>query len=173
MKPLEHAQNNVKKYGGKVEDYLPIHEFLDSSKQGLGDKRHRAIFHNSFGIYNVLPRIFGSIFVNSDDKTVSVTQIGEDHVLEDFDGKFIPTLSDFLSEICMQPWMDNGNGYPPSFKPLTEQKIERQSFRDIQIDGKPNKYGYKKIELSSEDIDRMYEEAKRDNSLFFTSPSSD
>jgi hypothetical protein len=65
-KPLQHAQNNVSKYGGKVEDYLPIHELMDISKSGLGDKRHRAIFHNATAVYTIIPKIFGSILTNSE-----------------------------------------------------------------------------------------------------------
>lgn len=140
MKPLEHAQNNVEKYGGQVEDYLPIHEFMDSSKAGLGDKRHRAIFHHSFGIYTVLPVVFGSTITNSDGKEIPTTQIGEDHVLEDFNDNFIPTLADYLQELPMKDWMDNGkNGYPPSRQTLQKQVDEYQTVKldwaNMPLDG--------------------------------------
>lgn len=127
-KPLTHAQNNVEKYGGVVTDYIEIHKLIDSSKVGLGDKRHRAATHNSWFIYSILPLIFGDIISNSDGKEISVTQIGEDHVLEDYQNKFIPTLEDFLLEIPMSPWMDNGNGYPPS----CEQLFKRHQYSPPQ-----------------------------------------
>jgi hypothetical protein len=117
-KPLIHAQANAEKYGGKATDYIEIHNLIDSSKVALGDKRHRTATHNSWFIYSILPKIFGNVITNSDGKEISVTQIGEDHVLEDYDHKFIPTLEDFLLEIPMRSWMDNGNGYPPSSEKL-------------------------------------------------------
>src|SRR3982751_3315013 len=104
-KPLEHAKNNVVKYGGEVEDYLRIHEMMDISKSGLGDKRHRAIFHNATAVYTIIPKIFGSVLTNSDGKQIATSQIAEDHVLEDFEGKFIPTLQDWLEEIPLRAWM--------------------------------------------------------------------
>ena len=30
--PLKHAENSVRKFGGKPEDYLPIHNWFDESK---------------------------------------------------------------------------------------------------------------------------------------------
>ena len=32
MKPLSHAKGSVKRYGGTVDDYLPIHNLIDESK---------------------------------------------------------------------------------------------------------------------------------------------
>ena len=57
-KPIEHAISSVKKYGGSINDYLPIHQMMDSSKAAFPDNRHRAIFHHSFGIF-LLEKIFG------------------------------------------------------------------------------------------------------------------
>jgi hypothetical protein len=30
--PWKHAENSVRKFGGKAEDYLPIHNWFDESK---------------------------------------------------------------------------------------------------------------------------------------------
>ena len=30
--PVEHAESSVKIWGGKVEDYLPMHNWLDETK---------------------------------------------------------------------------------------------------------------------------------------------
>ena len=102
MKPYIHAQASVKKFGGKEEDYLPIHDFIDSSKAHFPDVRHRAMLHNSFGIY-IAERVFGIFITNSDGKKIQVRDIAEEHILEDLG--FIPTVQDFLS--CMKPmeWM--------------------------------------------------------------------
>ncbi len=105
MKPLVHAQISVKRYGGVVEDYLPIHDFFDSSKAAFADVRHRAILHNSFGIY-LAERIFGTYITNAQGKMVSVRDIAEDHVSEDMGGR-IPSVQDWLEHLQVQPWMLN------------------------------------------------------------------
>lgn len=102
MKPLIHAQNSVEKYGGKIEDYLKIHEWFDETKAWVADHRHRAFRHHSQGIF-VAEQVFGSIFTNSDDKPVSTRDIGEDHVFEDLG--FIPTAQDYIRSMNLQPWM--------------------------------------------------------------------
>lgn len=112
-KPLIHARASVRRHGGKVEDYLPIHEFLDCSKGVIAGNRHRALTHNSWFIMFVIPRVFGEVAVNSDGKQYSTRDIAEEHVLQDYRG-FIPTPQDFLAEVPYQPWMHNGAGRPPS-----------------------------------------------------------
>lgn len=102
MKPWIHAKNSVKKYGGKQEDYLPIHDAIDSSKSAHASVKHRAVLHSAFSIY-LIERIFGTTITNSDGKAVSVRDIAEDHVLEDL-GK-IPSLDDWLSAMDVQAWM--------------------------------------------------------------------
>lgn len=58
MKPYIHANNSVRKFGGKVEDYIEIHNFFDVSKFTFPDMRHRAMLHNSLGPY-IAEKIFG------------------------------------------------------------------------------------------------------------------
>jgi len=106
MKPFIHSKNSVKKYGGKPEDYMPIHNFIDSSKSAIPDMRHRSYFHNAFGIF-IIEKIFGSTIVNSDGKEISVRDIAEDHVIEDMG--FIPTLENWLSNMKKQKWMFGNN----------------------------------------------------------------
>lgn len=114
-KPYIHAQSSAKKYGGVPEDYMMIHEFMDSSKATIPDNRHRALTHNSWFISQILPRVFGETFPRaSDGKIISTRDIGEQHVLEDYAGKFIPTASDFLQEMDWIDWMNNGKGQSPT-----------------------------------------------------------
>jgi hypothetical protein len=101
-KPYVHAQSSVKRFGGKVEDYLPIHERMDSTKSAHAEVTHRCVFHSAFGIY-IVEEIFGRFVTNSDGKQVYVRDIAEQHVLEDLG--FIPSLSDWLKEMPSQPWM--------------------------------------------------------------------
>jgi hypothetical protein len=102
MKPLIHAKISVKKYGGKVEDYIPLHDFFDSSKAAYPNMKHRAILHNAFGIF-ILERVFGTYITNSDGKMVSVRDIGEDHVMDDLG--FIPTVENWLENLPLEGWM--------------------------------------------------------------------
>jgi hypothetical protein len=113
-KPFIHAKSSAKKFGGRPDEYLPIHEFLDASKSSISDNRHRALTHNSWFLSVVLERVFGVTIRNSNGREVSVREIGEQHVLEDYGMKFIPSAQDFLAEIEFKPWMDNGRGVPPS-----------------------------------------------------------
>ena len=100
--PLKHAQSSARKFGGRAEDYLPIHNWFDESKAFLSDFRHRALRHHAEGIF-LLEKLFGVAIVNSDGKQVPVRYVGEQHVKEDL-GR-IPTAQDWLSQIKPQRWM--------------------------------------------------------------------
>lgn len=102
MKPHLHSRGSIKRWGGTTADYLPIHDFIDSSKSQLGDVRHRAILHSTWGIY-LVERVFGTTLTNADGKTVSVRDVAEQHVLEDLGT--IPNLADWLREMPLEPWM--------------------------------------------------------------------
>ena len=112
MKPLHHASISVKKHGGTVEDYMPIHNFFDTSKSCMADVRHRAILHSSFGIF-LVERVFGDYITNSDGKVVPVRYIGEQHVKEDCGGR-IPTVADWFKNIKMEVWMNRGYKVAPA-----------------------------------------------------------
>lgn len=100
--PNVHSKSSARKFGGKMEDYLAIHEYFDDSKSHFGDVRHRALKHHSAGIYEA-ERVFGNSIINSDGKEVYVRYIGEQHVIEDLG--FIPTLEDWFGEMELQKWM--------------------------------------------------------------------
>jgi len=102
MKPLVHAKVSVKKYGGRVEDYIPLHDFFDQTKSCLPDIRHRALLHNSWGIY-LLEQVFGTYITNSAGKDISVRDIGEDHVIQDMG--FIPTVEWWFKEMPIEKRM--------------------------------------------------------------------
>lgn len=102
MKPHLHANACVARWGGVREDYMPIHDFMDSSKAHHADVRHRALLHNSWGIY-LCERIFGVTIINSDGREVSVRDIAENHVLEDLGT--IPSVTEYLREMPIKKWM--------------------------------------------------------------------
>lgn len=120
-KPYIHSLSSAKKFGGIPEDYLEIHQLMDSSKGAIPDNRHRALTHTSWFLSTILERIFGITIVNSEGKTVSVRDIGEQHILEDYGGRFIPTAQDFLQEIPYKTWMHQQD-LPPSRQVLEQNK---------------------------------------------------
>jgi hypothetical protein len=100
--PLRHAESSAKKFGGKAEDYLPIHHWFDESKAFFPDFRHRALRHHAEGIFQA-EKLFGVTIVNSDGKQIPVRYVGEQHVREDLGS--IPTAQDWLRQIKPQRWM--------------------------------------------------------------------
>lgn len=115
-KPWIHAESSARKWGGAPEDYIAIHNLMDSSKSTIADSRHRALTHNAWfiGAGGPLELMFGVTLTNSAGRTVSVRDVGEQHVLEDFGGRFIPSAQDYLEGIPMQEWMAQGKGAPPN-----------------------------------------------------------
>lgn len=169
-KPIIHARSSARRFGGEPEDYLPIHDLMDSSKAVFPDNRHRALTHNSWFFF-IVERIFGhEITVYTDlpcdnchgtsgvdseepqhqesymdstcicnytgrkPKQVSVRDVCEQHVLEDFGGKFIPTPADYLEGMEFQDWINNGiGGVPTSHRRLAE-KTRTTRRRAVRLD---------------------------------------
>ncbi len=101
-----HAEASARKFGGKPEDYLEIHEFIDRTKQSFGDVRHRALLHNTFGPW-VAQEVFGR-YIEITTKTgrkrkVTVREIAESHIIEDLG--CIPSVGDWLSCMECKSWM--------------------------------------------------------------------
>lgn len=108
MNPELHAISSVKRWKGSINDYINIHVLLDSVKVTMPDNRARAITHNTWFIYEMIPKVFGYSIINSDGKRVDTIDIAMLHVAEDFRMKFIPTVQDYLQHMILQPWMNNG-----------------------------------------------------------------
>lgn len=106
MNPFIHAKNSARKYGGKPEDFLGIHQFMDSAKAHIPDIRHRLVLHNSFGI-QLAEQCCGDIeqaglgenkkfvrkpyITTSEGNIVYIRDIATDHVREDMAG-IVPTM---------------------------------------------------------------------------------
>jgi hypothetical protein len=107
--PYHHSISSSRKWGGLPEDYQAIHDFMDSSKAHYANWRHRAILHNSFGIY-LAEQVFGTTITISTGKQVPVRLIAEQHVMEDL-GR-IPTVADWMRAMgdasCIESWMTKG-----------------------------------------------------------------
>lgn len=104
--PFHHAVSSARKYGGKWEDYHPIHAWFDESKGYMADVRHRALRHHAEGII-LCERIFGAVVKNSDGRDVPTRYIGEQHVIEDI-GR-IPSMQDWFENMTIQPWMNRAH----------------------------------------------------------------
>jgi hypothetical protein len=112
--PRIHAESSVRRWGGTVDDYVDIHAKMDCSKKYFPDNRHRILTHNMFFIFEVMIPIFGEHIINSDGKSVDVKNICELHILEDYHMKYIPTPQDWLENLQLKSWMNNGLGEAPS-----------------------------------------------------------
>ena len=97
-----HAENSARRFGGTPEDYLPIHEKMDESKSAHAEATHRIVFHSAYGIF-LVEDLFGTTITNSEGTKVCVRDVAEQHVLDDLG--FIPSLSDWLKHVDLQPWM--------------------------------------------------------------------
>lgn len=95
--PLLHAKSSVKKFGGKEEDYIDIHNWFDETKAWVGHSFHRAFRHHSEGIFECEKK-FGASFINSDGKKVYTRYVGEQHVKEDC-YNYIPSAKEWLEAL--------------------------------------------------------------------------
>ena len=104
MTPFKHAESSAARWGGKPEDYMPLHEFFDSTKQHTGDWTHRALRHHAVGVQEAVA-VFGHAIVNSQGQQIPVKALAEQHVTEDCG--FIPTVQDWLAPLkqAPAPWM--------------------------------------------------------------------
>jgi hypothetical protein len=107
--PYHHSVSSVKKWGGVPEDYQPIHDWFDATKEHYANWRHRALRHHSLGIFDA-EQVFGTTITISTGKKVPVRLIGEQHITEDLG--LIPTVADWLRALGdpsqIKPWMTRG-----------------------------------------------------------------
>lgn len=96
IKPYVHARLSANRYGGEIDDYIKVHEFLDSSKAFVPDMTHRTLLHNAWGCYLAQDK-FGIYLPNSVGKDFVVRDICEEHILEDLG--FIPTVEKCLETL--------------------------------------------------------------------------
>lgn len=101
MNSWHHALSSARKWGGKPDDYIDIHEFIDSSKKIIGDVRHRSLYHHTEGVW-LCQRIFGRT-IQIGHKQVPVRLIAERHILEDLG--WLPSPADYIGGMPIQRWM--------------------------------------------------------------------
>lgn len=101
MNSWQHAKSSANKWGGDPELYHPIHLKIDSSKKGMGDIRHRAMFHHTEGTF-MMEEFFGP-YIQVGKRQVPVRDIAERHIIEDMG--FLPTFSWWMSHMDIDPAM--------------------------------------------------------------------
>jgi len=124
MVPYIHAELSAKRFGGVPQDYIDIHELMDSSKAAYSNNAHRILTHNSWFVVTILPKVFGHMRTNSEGKKYPVKDVGEYHILEDFKMRFIPTVQDYIEDMGVPDWVNNGGGVPNRLK---NKKIKEQN----------------------------------------------
>lgn len=120
MKPFLHARGSVRRWGGKSEDYLAIHDFIDSSKAAMPDLRHRALYHHALGCF-LVEKIFGHTLVNSDGREVSTRDVAEQHIIEDMG--FLPSVEDWIDGLPMATWHGGLHRIPKDERPPTPAEV--------------------------------------------------
>ena len=96
MKPLQHALISQKTHGGTWQDYIEIHNFLDSSKAACANFKHRLLLHHAEGI-ELGVQIFGEKFTNSEGKSIEIRRLLTEHLIEDV-GK-VMTVEDWARDL--------------------------------------------------------------------------
>jgi len=132
--PLIHSRSSVKRWGGKVEDYIAIHKLLDSPKATMNNNTSRMLTHNTWFVYEIIPLIFGYNIINSDGKSVDTVDIAMLHIAEDFRFKGVPTPQDYLENMVVQPWMNNGIKPIPSVDAQQSVKELLERIKENQIE---------------------------------------
>lgn len=121
-----HSVSSARKWGGRPEDYLAIHQWFDESKEHLADFRHRALRHHTQGIFECERQFGPTIEISAgiqhtpetcpgrpcgdgcdhfQPKKIPTRWVGEQHVKEDL-GR-IPTVADWFMLITPERWMNN------------------------------------------------------------------
>ena len=117
MKPLQHAQISQTTHGGKWQDYIAVHSFLDSSKAACAHFKHRFLLHHQEGI-ELGARIFGASVVNSENNTIETRRLLTEHLIEDV-GRIV-SVEDWARDL-----LPNGNDSFYRFLEKKREQIER------------------------------------------------
>lgn len=105
MNSWYHAQSSARKWGGVPENYLPVHDFIDSSKRIIGDVRHRSLYHHTEGAF-LCERIFGTtLTIWKQNKSIEVPTrlVAERHIIEDLG--WLPSPADYIKGMPVEKWM--------------------------------------------------------------------
>lgn len=128
--PLHHSISSQKKWGGHIDDYLPIHNWFDETKMHYPDMRHRALRHHSEGIFWCEEK-FGTYITNSEGRMVPVRVLGEQHCMEDLG--WIPTIKDYLDNMEVQGWMFKPGDGRKMLKDMSKDKSDFVKLKNAEL----------------------------------------
>lgn len=132
-----HAEASARHFGGKPDDYIAIHEWIDRFKSMVGDVTHRQYLHNSAGPWMVQD-VFGRTITNSDGRQIVVREIAENHIVEDLG--WIPSPADWSACMTCKVWMGGKRNKFIGREELLEQSL-RHPNRSRRPDGVPTPEG--------------------------------
>ncbi len=101
MKPLQHARITAHRYGGRWQDWIAIHDWIDRSKMVFSSMQHRMFLHSDFGEWLTV-RIHGEAIKAAEGMAVSTRNLFRDHQVEDL-GRIV-SLSEWLREADPEYW---------------------------------------------------------------------
>lgn len=99
--PYHHALSSAKIFGGKAEDYMALHSWLDATKEMYADFRHRALRHHVEGVA-LARHYFGEFIINSENEEVTTEEVLFQHIEEDC--LELVSIKDWLSEYQLPVW---------------------------------------------------------------------
>jgi hypothetical protein len=102
MKPLQHARITAHRYGGRWQDWIAIHDWIDRSKIIFPSMQHRMFLHSDFGEWLAV-RIHGEAISAEDGTLISTRGLFHDHQVEDL-GRVV-SLEEWLGEVNADYWM--------------------------------------------------------------------
>jgi hypothetical protein len=105
FEPEQHCMTSVANFGGKPDDYLTVHEFLDEVVARYPNLPGAwVITHSTFGLA-LVEAVVGPYITRADGKIVPTRTIAEKHILSEY--RHINTVHAFLSHMPVVPWMGN------------------------------------------------------------------
>ncbi len=116
MKPLQHALITAHRYGGRWQDWIAIHDWIDRSKALYPSMQHRMFLHSDFGEWLTV-RIRGESIKAEGGTIIPTHTLFQDHQLEDV-GRLI-TLSEWLREANTSYWTQRRKP-PQRLEPVRE-----------------------------------------------------
>ena len=78
MKPLQHARITAHRYGGKWQDWIAIHDWIERSKAIFPSMQHRVLLHSDFGEWLAV-RIHSEAIESEDGIVISTYDLFRDH----------------------------------------------------------------------------------------------
>ncbi len=120
---LEQAKRSQDKFGGEVEDYLRIHQFLDSPSLWLKAEKQLVLTHSNFGVF-LCDQIFGHTFHRRSDRELMLTaNIAREHLEAE-----LGTVIDVQNMLNLMPLRTWQNG----LKPAQVQRIQQLTLEETE-----------------------------------------